>query len=231
MNAKEWLVPLLAASLTFGGLWALTVTDPPQTEARSPYLFVSPDGAIVVTPPARVLVLDRDHVHDLGPDIVLVHDAGFEIRWVSPHVAFAATVDLPKGCDCFGPLWHLRVLPDRHATFGVDGYNATRVTVHAFDSDGNLVLSNGDPAEVDRLTHGLSPDALPTGTWYLGANATAPAGTQHPPAYAGFLVDQVRPSITGQPEGFVTSFHTDALATFYGRLYVTLRIDDLVHAP
>lgn len=230
MNAKEWLVPLVAAALTFTTL-ALLPEDQAAQAPESPYLFAHPSGALVVAAPARVIVLDRDHSHAVGQAPLQLDAHTFTVDWRSPHVAFADTTAMPEGCDCVGPLWHVAVRADRHATFGHGGYNATRVTVHAFDEEGNLVLSNADAAEVARLSSGLAPDALPTGTWYLGANATPPAGTQRPPLYAAFLIDQVRPSLLGQPEGFVTSFPTDALATFYGRLYVTLHIDTLVHAP
>jgi hypothetical protein len=114
---------------------------------------------------------------------------------------------------------------------GVDGYNGTRITVHVFDETGLLAATNADANETARLSGKAHPQQLPGGVWYVGANSTAPNGTQPVPATARALFQQLDPLMRGLPIGGVASVRSDAYAALYGTLYVTVRIDGLVWAP
>lgn len=223
MTAKEWLAPALAAALAFTVLLALPSNDPASSQA-------APDGGVQFAFPqaarvssanasAAVLVLSRDA---RTPDPV----------WQTPHVGILHSTAAVAVCLTYAPCRATHELAGEHEPrLGAAGFNATRVTVHAFDAAGELVLSNGNASAIARLAPRFSPTMLPQGTWYVGANATPPAGTQRLPALAdAFLVD-VWPLLQGLPEGGQATMATDALATYYGPLWLTLRIDALVHAP
>ena len=226
MAAKEWLVPLGLAALTFTGL--LFVPEPGRDDDAAaehedpPLLYPFPGGAFVVDGPVHVLAIDRERTHDVGgPD---------EASWLSPHVVRIRTAPMPEGCDCVGPTWHVQLSGDR-PQFGRGGYNATRVTLHVFDADGELIASNGNASEQARLTGQFGPEQLPSGLWYLGANATAPAGTQPLPLYARAFLGQMRPLLVGLPIGGIATTSTDAAQGLYGTLHVTAQVTQLAYAP
>lgn len=226
MAASEWLVPLALAGVTFAGLSLVPAPGPGHDEAGArhddPLLYPFPGGALVVDGPVHVLGIDRGREHvPGGPDVV---------RWLSPHVVRIETVPLPEGCDCVGPTWHVQLSGDR-PQFGRGGHNATRVTVHVFDAAGELIASNGNASERARLTGQYAPEQLPSGLWYLGANATAPAGTQPLPPYARAFLGQMGPLLVGLPVGGIATTQTDAAKGLYGTLYVTARVDQLAYAP
>lgn len=123
------------------------------------------------------------------------------------------------------------VQPDTRPLLGVDGHNATRITVHVFDETGLLAATNADANETARLAGASHPQRLPGGVWYVGANSTAPNGTQPVPALARPLFQELKPLMQGLPVGGVASVRSDAYASLYGTLYVTVRIDGLVQAP
>ncbi|MEK6976147.1 MAG: hypothetical protein AABY18_07380 [Candidatus Thermoplasmatota archaeon] len=224
MAAKDWLVPLLLAGATFGLLTAFDPTGNGQdADAAGHAGFVLAFDDVRVAP------------RQVATQVVLLADGaqqtGTGTPWVTPHVALSWSVHNPDACD---PRWPCVVhdeATDGEPRLGLLGYNATRVTVHVFDVRGELVFSNGNASEQARLTRQYAPEQLPAGTWYLGSNNTLPPGTQRlPPAAAAFL-GQVRDLIQGLPVGGVVSIETEALATWYGTLFVTLQVDDLVHAP
>lgn len=204
--------------------WGVQVSDDRSVLAFQPALLLAvladgepcPSLADITHPPVDDVAVDGVAVRCPTPSLALLRLTGNELVACvhdDCHVLGApvALVDGPR--------------------LGWGGYNGTRVTVHAFDARGELVFSNGDEAEQARLTRTLTPTQLPTGVWYLGANATAPPGTQKPPLAAQAFLPQVRHLIEGLPVGGVATTQTDALATWYGTLFVTLRVDELVHAP
>ena len=251
MPAKEWLVPLGLAALTFVGL--LQLPEPQgkvgaTMEVRGDEVrWIFEDGALAV-PGQTVALGNVVHVSQgkacpaLSPH-GLVENGGLlsngrgtmtaNLDCPTPALV-RLTVDAQRGLandTAFIAVGDLHLVESPGPRFGLEGYNATRVTVHVFDGDGELVASNGNASEKARLTGKFAPNDLPGGTWYLGDNATAPDGTRHLPAAARALLPQLRALLVGLPEGGVATTHTDALSGAYGRLYVTARIDQLVHAP
>lgn len=111
------------------------------------------------------------------------------------------------------------------------GYNATKVTAFVFDEAGELLASNAAADQVAQFAKREDYVRLPTTAWYLGANGTAPNGTAHLPGFAQPLVDKVRPELGGLPERGVASTRSNAYVALYGTLFVTIRVDELVHAP
>jgi hypothetical protein len=114
---------------------------------------------------------------------------------------------------------------------GVDGHNGTRITVHVFDETGLLAATNAPEHETEAFRGRSTPEPLPGGIWYVGDSPTAPNGTRHVPSAARPLFEQLRPLMHGLPVGGVASVRSDAFASVYGVLYVTVRIDALVKAP
>lgn len=141
-----------------------------------------------------------------------------------PEWAFAAW-SMPKAKALTD--WELEQVP----RLGVDGHNGTRITVHVFDETGLLAATNAPANETGGFVGRSSPQQLPGGVWYVGSNATAPPGTRHIPSMARPLFDQLKPLMQGLPAGGVATIRSEAYASVYGVLYVTVRIDGLVEAP
>lgn len=219
---KEWLIVAILSAATFAGLSAL---DPAEDRHRT---ASEPDGRFAFEGPPRVAAAN-DTAH-----VVVLADRpqALDAKWRTPYVAIYESTSSTALCLRFWPCvaTHVVAAPGE-PRLGMAGFNGTRVTVHVFDAQGDLVFSNGNASEQARLTRTLTPAQLPAGTWYLGANATAPPGTQKPPLAAQAFLPQVRHLIQGLPVGGVATTQTDALATWYGTLFVTLRVDELVHAP
>lgn len=187
--------------------------------------------------------------------IAAAHLGGFggSLDWMGaePKLALYSHVNVYTGCQpvspgsnhsiCSDPAWvfgdwpYPRTQAVRNDDTGPrllhGGYNATRATAYVFDEAGLLLASNAPANETARFTKHGDYTRLPSTAWYLGANQTAPPGTQHLPSFAKPLVDRVRPELDGLPEGGVASVRSNAYAALYGSLFVTVRVDDLVHAP
>jgi hypothetical protein len=165
--------------------------------------------------------------------------------WQSPYLALATESNNATGCWmdakavrvlCPGGMFQDRFLVasapptnDTGARLLHEGYNATKVTAYIFDEEGLLLASNAN----DTARFELHGDfiRLPSAAWYLGDNGTAPPGTTFLPGLAKPLVDKVRPELDGLPVGGVASTRSNAYVNYYGSLFVTVRIDSLVHAP
>jgi len=236
--AREWLVPLLLAVLAAGAL-SLVHPRAPAAPASAPdsvlpfadgradrgnltFLLVAPHGraraeAALGTPPADATM-----------------------RWRADRLAFVTrhATDLVCRPPCAAPdAWPQAIatgadlIQDHGPRLGAGGYNATSFTAYVFDSGGALVSSNAPDADQARFTR--SPDfrALPGGAWYFGDNGTPPPGTVDPPPLAGPIIAHLLPQLEELPEGGVASDTSNALVSIYGTLFVTVRIDHLVHAP
>ncbi len=246
MAAKEWLVPLLLAGATFAGLALLpqphSGSAEPGPRLTHPFPDIAsagptPDGfqALALLRPALAEGESCPTAFGSGTKGGLTLD-GLHVQATCVGTGLA-TLDLPG--------WTAVALSDRPAAghvlevrqappgprLGVAGYNGTRVTVHVFDADGELVASNGDASEQARLRGQFAAEQLPAGVWYLGANATPPNGTKALPLYARAFLGQMRPLLEGLPVGGVATTQTDALSGLYGRLYVTAQVEELVYAP
>ena len=233
MPAKEWLVPLLLGALTFAGLTQVDLERPAthpddatdQGVTRAGFLYAFPQRPVVpdASHNATVLLL-ADHPMPVGRDGAT--------QWRTPYVAYQSSTPHLVLCMSSFPCGLAHVVADADsARFGVAGYNATRLTVHVFDAEGVLVASSGTEAERARFDRGTGETAIPDETWYLGANATAPNGTRPLPGAAKALLGPLRPLVVGQPVGGIVTFETDAARPWFDTLYVTARIDGLVHAP
>lgn len=221
MPRTDWLVPAFVAVAAFSGLaWAQPELAAALERAQPPagLVYAFPLGP-VADAPVEVLVVDAAGKHDLGLD------PATGITWETEAVGFQATSAAPP--DTVGPTWHHQGAGPR---FGVEGFNATRLTVFVVDAKGFLVASNAPAADQARFAGGAGAEELPTGLWYLG-NGTAPDGVQVPPAADSAVVSRVARALQGLPVGGVATAKTDALAWAYGTLYVTVRIDDLQFAP
>ena len=149
----------------------------------------------------------------------------------SPYVALVPAVPYGIFCQsepCIQPEAPWISTPiGSEANFGVDGYNATRLTVYAFDNQGGLIASNANASEIARFA--LSPAVTSlynpgNVTWYFGVHPIPPNMTVPPSlgtARAG-LYDQLR----GLPVGGIASVYQET-----DRVFVTVRIDELVRAP
>jgi hypothetical protein len=141
-------------------------------------------------------------------------------------------LDGAGACAPSAPLPRARAYPagQEGPRLGRDGYNATRATIYVFDSRGLLAATNDSPGNWSRF--GGSPTTLDSALWYLGANGTAPNGTQEVPSFARPLLPQLRPQLEGLAVGGVASVRSNAYAGFgYGTLFITARIDALAYAP
>jgi hypothetical protein len=258
MATKDWAAPLVAAMVTFGGLLALPEPSHDRGSPGTPdeeaahddeVLWAFPDAK--APEPGRVLLLGRITSLVAGHDCPVIRPRIEPPRW--PGIIGGGSGNISMAIVCWTPAlavldvtFNVTSFRDRDfvvvgdqtvATVGTGpflgqaGYNATRVTVHVFNADGELVASNGNASEQARLKGRYTPEQLPGGVWYLGANATAPEGTQPLPAAARALLPQLRALLQGLPVGGVATTQTDALRALFGTLYVTAQVDELVHAP
>lgn len=245
MATKDWLVPLLVGAVGFAGLALMPMPQAHETtlgDASGVQVVLAthadnlpshdPGPELVVSETARPLGNETLRLTDYwcpiqtDVPVTCIHGGSWpvvrEVRWVTPHVGLR---EVPQGRDGLcEDVCEMRRL-------GVDGYNATRVTVHVLDAEGELVFSNGNASDQERLVRNLTPQQLPAGVWYLGDNATAPAGTAKLPLAAQAFLGGYRDQLQGLDEGAVLTVQTDALKTWYGPLWITLRIEELVFAP
>jgi hypothetical protein len=257
VNREAALVAILAL-LAASGLWAAP-HGPAGHEAQPQGTSTSSTGTTSSPGPAIVLPFAEGKAVDGGNLTFLVlaprgkaaaldavnHSASpiaaEDLEWQGSTLAFYRTPvsSCPprQACDpywAFGP-WPLPrfsgVPKDTRPLLGVDGFNGTRITVHVFDETGLLAATNAPANQTAAFGGGSRPEQLPGGVWYVGANATAPNGTQPIPPLARPLFGQLLPMMRGLPVGGVASVRSDAYASLYGTLYVTVRIDGLVAAP
>lgn len=252
MTAPWWGIALAVGLVGGGALWALQANAPePEPETH-----VGPDGTItqgpapvpdVLVPFAGATMRENSTTTFLvlaphGPaafQAAVNRSSGplGQTTWQSDHVALYSFTSGPYVC-CAGrayadgwPLPMVNVVPNATAGPGLfhEGYNATKVTAYIFDEAGELLASNAN----DTARFDLHDDfiRLPSVAWYLGDNDTAPAGTTFLPGLAAPLVEKVRPELDGLPVGGVASTRSNAYVNYYGSLFVTVRIDALVHAP
>lgn len=230
MGVKEWAVPIVAALATFGLLWVLQ----PHPAASAGPEFVNPfhdDLRVNATShdPLQLLVLAKTP-QKLGLD------GPSGVTWRTPYVGLVGSqngdiVCIRAPCDPLqGPTIHHHAPADA-PLFGADGNNATRVTCYVFDETGTLVASNADAANRSRFRGGANAQDLPDSLWYLGANDTAPPGTERLPGMAAALVGRLMPQLEGLPVGGVASDSSNALVALYGTLFVTVQVDEIVQAP
>lgn len=195
------------------------------------FLVVAPDGQ-----DAALEALNRSPSRPQAAQLDWV--GGNEARGVEHRLAYYSTPHLgcPEGAPCPAagdPGLLPAALADANATqaprFGVDGYNATRATVYVFDARGLLLFTNDAPGNWSEFQG--PPTEFAAEVWYLGEKGSAPNGTKPVPSFARSLLPQLRPALTGTPVGAVVSAQSNAYASFYGTVFITARIDELVYAP
>ena len=169
-----------------------------------------------------------------------------DLDWINDRLAYYGPRNQEQGCrevngslSCHDPAWVFHDWPmpkamavpdaDLGPRLGSDGYNGTRATIYVFDERGLLAATNDDEGNWSRFAG--SPTSMESAVWYIGENGTAPNGTQKPPAFAAPLVQKLRPLMEGLPVGGVASTQSNAYVSLYGTLFITLRVDELVHAP
>jgi hypothetical protein len=258
--AREWAIPLALGIVVAAGLWALPDDNdggPPDASSDDPPIDLAPDPVLlfpfesprIVDEPAQVLVISRlDQPLGIRPrDNISTACAyritqtnppceGYGIDWRTPRVGFLNTSGPPSdppgspysSCDCGGPGIHLHAA-EGSPRLGLNGYNATRATIYVFDERGLLAATNDEHGNWSRFAG--SPTTMESAVWYIGANSTAPNGTEKPPSFAAPLVQKLRPLMEGLPVGGVTSTQSNAYVSLYGTLFITIRIDELVYAP
>ncbi|HUR25121.1 MAG TPA: hypothetical protein VM327_03790 [Candidatus Thermoplasmatota archaeon] len=198
---------------------------------------------ILVAPQGKSAALDGLNASGMA-------DFAGEFAWRGDKLALYTNPNLFTGCQsyngsddlvCSDPIWaagsggwplpRTYALPDNDtgARLGLDGYNGTRATIYVFDERGLLAATNDAPGNWSRFAG--SPTTMESAVWYIGANGTAPNGTQKPPSFAMPFVQRLRPLMEGLPVGGVASTQSNAYVSLYGTLFITIRIDGLVYAP
>jgi hypothetical protein len=172
-----------------------------------------------------------------------------QFEWIGQgRLALYTSRNLFAGCQdadgdgqatCSDPVWvtgdwplpRTYALPanDTGPRLGLDGYNATRATIYVFDERGLLAATNDEQGNWSRFPG--APTTMESAVWYIGANATAPNGTKHPPEFARPLVERLRPLMEGLPVDGVATTRSNAYVAYLGTLFITLRVDELVYAP
>lgn len=196
---------------------------------------------LVVTPRGRVAA--QAELNETG----IWNFTAEDLDWVNDRVAYYEPENVAVGCHpqedgataCADPYWAFFPWPLPKAIarpegelgprLGLDGYNATRATIYVFDERGLLAATNDEESNHTRFPG--APTTMEPAVWYIGANGTAPEGTQKPPSFAAPLVQKLRPLMEGLPVGGVASTQSNAYVSLYGTLFITIRIDELVHAP
>jgi hypothetical protein len=188
------------------------------------------------------------------PDVVAPagHEVGLFVLWAgngsAPAVDGVTWVETRLGQDTlgtyhataphtFGALHITRADPDA-PRFGVDDHNATRITLMVFNSQARLIATTAPlhgythiPYVDNRLTE------LEDAVYYLGENETAPHGTQRLPPLLEPFTPTIRDLLAGLPVGGAASVivpEAEYRHAFGGQgigtLYLTARVDELVHA-
>ncbi|MFA5944643.1 MAG: hypothetical protein WC876_09280 [Candidatus Thermoplasmatota archaeon] len=256
MTSREWALPIALGLLVAAGLWALPekqpepVFDPETGEPTTPVLtfpFEVSRGAegaettfIVLAPEGRAAA--EQHLNATG-----LNWTAADLDWVNAGLALFSPQNVLTGCHvqannvtlCSDPWWAFRpwslpralAVPDAELgpRLGSDGYNATRATIYVFDERGLLAATNDAEGNWSRFAG--APTTMQPAVWYIGANATAPNGTEPLPSFAVPLVQKLRPLMEGLPVGGVATTQSNAYVNFYGTLFITARIDALVYAP
>ena len=248
MATKEWAVPVGLGLAVFGLLWF--VHPAPAHAPPGEGAMIVPFDAVTVVPTPigngsseLLLGIWREPVPVVGGTWLMGRltmtsaqgREGLPILQKSPLV-----VELPAGLreGSHGATLLLDneslvqlLVAGPGPRFGMDGYNATRVTAYIFDEHGVLVASNADASNRSRFADGGDAQDLPDTVWYLGANESAPAGTEVLPAWGQAIASRLVPSLQGQPVGGVATTSSNALVALYGTLFITVQVDELVQAP
>lgn len=158
---------------------------------------------------------------------------GHPLEWQTSPDGQLAFVNVTTGFATEGHT--VRVVTEPGPRFGVDGHNATRLTVYVFNDDDEVLAANAALSELNRFNVSDSLVALPDRPWYLGENGTTPAGTQRLPPEFRELGEQARTVLEGRPVGAVASARLAEadyrLGWLLGDLWLTVQVDELVHAP
>jgi len=240
MDWRAWAIPVGLGLLAAGAAWwafsSAGGKDGGSAEEEPDLVWVFEEGPVAVDGPHAVLAIAPK---GNGPGAEVPETEGGErpdIGWETDFVGMAEADFHTLQCvraPCPQPEgpWVLRQADEGAHQFGLEGYNATRLTFYAFNTEGQVLASNAPDGELARFE--LSEDfaAVPNVAWYLGTAQEAPEGTTKPPASIRALLSEARPLLEGLPEGGVASAATDEYEWLYGTLYLTVRIDALVYAP
>lgn len=124
--------------------------------------------------------------------------------------------------------------------FGMDGYNATRVDIYVFiDTDERLAHTDSIAFQDLGRSPWVREDEqfqIADEVYYLGEEEEAPHGTEHLPPFLEPYKDQMIELAFGLPVGgaqsiIVPESEAGAAGDFYGDLYITAQVTELVHAP
>jgi hypothetical protein len=258
---RDWAVPVALGLLVATGLWVASPDGPGTgtSEGGTPGTTTHPASTLLLTPFTTSWGASGTNATFLvvAPKGQQAAEEGLNatgLAWASPRLdwtggnpakgvehrlAFYSIGHSAGGCVggnatvCVPDGWPLPLANATHDAaprFGMAGYNATRATIYVFDSRGLLAATNDAPGNWSRF--GGAPTTLDSALWYLGANATAPNGTEAVPSFAEALLPQLRPVLQGLEVGGVASARSNAYAGFgLGTLFITARIDELAYAP
>lgn len=181
---------------------------------------------------------------DSGTD--LVRPERTSLSWFGSRSGFYTDFADQDGMS-LGNLTISTVAADAGPTFGTAGHNATNVTIMVFAEDGRLIAHTESPplplSELGRVPWTANdnfgtfqlPISIDYETYYLGDAEEAPDGTVKPPSAFEPYLRTIREVALGLPVGGVAAAIVPAedwqFGSVYGDLYVTARIDTLVHAP
>ncbi len=231
MSLKEWVLPLVLGAVAAGLVFVLPTPsfphdDPLPAPVEEPlglawafhHAVAEPGGSApfvgVGEPTDPVLELTCEN----GPRRVLMH---FETKvlWVA---------EIPVGCRSLDGVLRVDYAPSDALHFGVDGYNATDVTVMVFDEKGELLASNAGATSRNRYHLYGDFVTLSSRTWYLGDGPTPP-GMRVPDGYEASAHRQ----LDGLPEGALAYLPVGGheYDWLVGPIWITVHVESVTHAP
>ncbi len=244
MAWRDWAVPLAAGVVGGLLLWSLGPREVDE-EAPAPepadwngtgWVFL--EGPRVAATPSNVSLLFVPPTGDLEVETLCpasgcLGEAPVLMRLGDGLLSAPAQdyriVCIRAPCDQPPAPYITRDAAPGEIRFGVDGFNATKLSFYAFNLDGEVLASSAPDADLARFRLSGAFIRLPDSVWYLGENATTPPGTARLPATLAPFLSQARPLLEGLPVGGVATVSTTHWAL--GELWLTARIDGLLQTP
>lgn len=228
MSAREWLLPLVLGGLAAGAVVVLPSPSLPE-EDPLPAAVAEPLGLAwasreaVAAPGDTVTFLAVGRPDD--PQLPFSCPDGERLLPLHGETRVLWRLEVPAGCRSLDGALRVDVADGNATSFGEGGHNATRVTVHVFNEDGELLASNAGATDRNRFRLYGDFVTVSDRAWYLGDGPT-PEGMRVPTGYVEFA----RTRLAGLPEGGVGWGHvpTHEYDWLTGPLWVTARVDGLV---
>lgn len=229
MSAREWTLPVLLGLLAAGAVFLVPDVGLPARDALPDGATKEPLGLAwavreTVAPPGEAAVLLGVGIPDQRNLEVQCLD-GTQVLPLEAESSVLWRVAVPSGCQSLDGVLQVGSAPVEARRFGLDGHNATSVTLYVFDAEGQLVASSA--GATDRNRYRLYGDFVTVSQrpWYLGDGAV-PEGMRVPEGYVAFA----RERLLGVPEGGTAwvAMWAHEYDWLTGPLWVTARIDTVL---